>query len=501
MHVLAVCLVLCGLTSVLSGTVAAAAQSGRAAASQLVDYPTFDYDAGRGGINPLERTLGEGNVGRTALLWKIRLPDMADSSAIELASPPGLPGRSVLFVTTVRGTTLAIDARTGRRLWAFAGTRGQSLDAYRITTATPAADPSRAWIYAASPDGRVHKLATATGREAAGWPVAVSLHPQDEKISSALNVYGHTLLVTTSGYIGDFGHYVGHLAAIDVRSRAMQIFNTECSDLAALLTEQQTGPQYCADSQSGVWARGGAIVDMASGSPTQGELYIATGNGPFNGRTNWGDSLLTLKQSPAGLTLRGSYTPANQADLNSSDADFGSTTPILLPKLPGRFPWLALQGGKDNPIRVLNRGNLIGTAVPGRLGGEIASIAMPTGGEMLTSGLAVVERGLGTMAIIGNGNGISALRISSDDRGTAIHTVWSRGGEATSPVEANGVLYVAGSNVLRALDVRSGRVLWSSGGRAAGGSIGSIHWQSPTVVNGQIFIPDSDGNLYAYGLR
>ncbi|MDB5076331.1 MAG: PQQ-binding-like beta-propeller repeat protein [Chloroflexi bacterium] len=499
-HVLAWCLALCIVVSV-APSMAIAQHRGLAPESQLADYPTFGYDPGRSGINPLERTLSTGSVGRLALLWKIQLPDAADSSAIELSSPPGLPGRRVIFVTTVRGTTMAVDEQTGRRLWSFEATRGQSLADYRITTATPAADPSRNWIYAASPDGRIHKLAVATGRESAGWPVTVTLHPQDEKLSSAINVYGQTLFVTTSGYVGDFGHYEGHLVAIDTRSRARQVFNTLCSQHTVLLAEQRRGPNYCTDIMSGVWARGGAIVDTGKGSPTQGQLFIATGNGPFNGRTNWGDSVLSLARSPKRITLRDSYTPANQADLNTNDADLGSTTPILLPKQPGRFPWLAVQGGKDNLLRVFNRANLSGLHGPGHIGGELAAVDMPRGGEMLTTGLAVVDRTLRTVVIVTNGNGVSALRVSSDRGKVSLRRLWSVSGEATSPVEANGVLYVAGNSSLRALDVRTGHVLWSSDSLAASRSIGTIHWQSPIVVNGMIIVPDADGSLYAYGLR
>ena len=66
---------------------------------------------------------------------------------------------------------------------------------------------------------------------------------------------------------------------------------------------------------------------------------------------------------------------------------------------------------------------------------------------------------------------------------------------------ANGVLYIQGSNVLRATDPTTGNVLWSSSQASAGGSIGGLHWQSPIVVNGQVFVPDNNGNITAYALK
>ncbi len=50
----------------------------------------------------------------------------------------------------------------------------------QVTTATPVADPDRRYIYAASPDGLIHKLAVATGRQvsSAHWPARITLLPR-----------------------------------------------------------------------------------------------------------------------------------------------------------------------------------------------------------------------------------------------------------------------------------------------------------------------------------
>jgi hypothetical protein len=37
--------------------------------------------------------------------------------------------------------------------------------------------------------------------------------------------------------------------------------------------------------------------------------------------------------------------------------------------------------------------------------------------------------------------------------------------------------------------------------RGAAGNIGSIHWQSPIVVNGWVYCSDESGNLTAYSLK
>jgi outer membrane protein assembly factor BamB len=476
--------------------------AGAATVSQGVDYPVFGFDPSRSGLNPHETTLAALNVARLVRKWHIVLPQAADSTAIEIADVPGRHGRPTLFITTLRGTTLAVDEATGKLVWTFQGAQLSALQGFQITNATPAADPSHAWIYASSPDGKIHKLAAATGQEAAGWPIAVTLHPQDEKIGSALNIIGRTLLVTTGGYVGDFGHYEGHLVAIDTVTRSVHVFNTLCSGTSALLSETAGGTRYCASVMSGVWARGGAVVDLAAGSPTKGSFYIASGNGPFNGTTNWSDSVLRLGLGDDGsIQLQDSYTPANYQELQDTDGDLGSTTPILLPQQSGSHPWLALQGGKDSRLRLVDRANMSDKSGPGHVGGELATIRIPLkAGVMLSMGIATIDKQAGTLIYIPGANGITALKLSVRGGPPQLTTSWSRGGQATTPALANGVLYVAGSNLVQALNPATGGVLWQSTAKSAGGTIGGVHWQSPTVVNSMVIMPDSDGGLSAYGL-
>lgn len=480
------------LALVWTGLAAPSTAGAGTPAARGADYPLFAHDAARSGTNPGETTLAPAGVGRLRRLWAAQLAGPADSSPIEMAGA-GPGGSDLLFLTTTRGITYALDARTGRTVWETNTVAGEALRQYQITTSTPAADPSRTWIYAPSPDGRIHKLAVAGGHEAPGWPVAVTRHAQDEKISSALNLIDGTLLVTTSGYVGDFGHYEGHVVAIDTRTRALRVFNTLCSTVPRLLAETPSESDYCPAVLSGVWARAGTVVDTTAGSPTKGQIFIATGNAPWDGRTSWGDSILRLALGPAGFTLRDSFTPPNQQALEQSDADLGSTTPILLPRQPGRHPWLALQGGKDNQLRLIDRANMSGQGGPGHLGGSILSVPMPQGGDMFATGIAWQD-GAGTWIVVADYQGIAALQLTVTSGAPRLTTRWVVRGPATSPVLAGGMLFAAGSGAVRALDPHTGRLLWSSG------AIGEVHWQSLTVVNGRVFMPDQGGRVTAFGL-
>ena len=112
--------------------------------------------------------------------------------------------RDLVIVTTTYGKTVAVDAASSRVVWRFVPSGyAQWAGSAQITTSTPILDPSRLYVYAASPDGRIHKLRVASGTEVrGGWPVAVTRNPSTEKIASALNIDGCSLLVTTGGYYG-----------------------------------------------------------------------------------------------------------------------------------------------------------------------------------------------------------------------------------------------------------------------------------------------------------
>ena len=123
--------------------------------------------------------------------------------------------------------------------------------------------------------------AVASGREvrSGGWPRRVTLDPTHEKIASALNISGGSLLVTTGGYIGDAPPYQGHVVTIDrATGRITAVWNSLCSDRHHLIV-----PSTCSASDSAIWGRAGAVVE-----PGTGRILVATGNAPFNGSTELG---------------------------------------------------------------------------------------------------------------------------------------------------------------------------------------------------------------------
>src|SRR5207247_5919558 len=213
----------------------------------------------------------------------------------------------------------------------------------QITHASPLADPGRRSLYAAAPDGRIHKLDVADGTEVrdGGWPVAVTRDPTHEKIGPALNFARGLVLIATGGYIGDAPPYQGHVAAIDARSgRLVHVWNALCSDRHALIR-----PSTCSESGAAIWARSGVVV-----LPGSGRLLVATGDGKWDGRRQWGDSVAML--SPNAGRLLQNWTPTDAARLETNDIDLGSTAPALVSS------GLVAQSGKDAKLRLLRLARL-----------------------------------------------------------------------------------------------------------------------------------------------
>src|SRR5262249_57119387 len=108
---------------------------------------------------------------------------------------------NAFFVTTTYGKTVAVDADDGSMLWTYTPPQYASwAGSYQIINATPVADSDRRFIYAASPDGRIQKLAVADGR--AVWSTAITTLPQREKIAASLNFFNGRGIATHRGCPG-----------------------------------------------------------------------------------------------------------------------------------------------------------------------------------------------------------------------------------------------------------------------------------------------------------
>jgi len=435
------------------------------------DWSRYGFDVARSNSAPSPTGITAANA--TSLVrQQVEVGGTVDSSPIYLHGIL-VAGRSrdIFVVTTTYGLTVAIDADTGQALWRFHPKRFASLQgSSQIATASPVADPGRRFVYSASPDGLVHKLVLATGREAQGWPISVTRDATREKLSTALVVNGAHLYVTMGGYYGDAPSYQGKVVVIDRGiGRIVGVFNALCSNRRTVIV-----PSSCPHSGAAIWARAGVVIEPS------GRLLVATGNGAWDGRTSWGDSVLEL--SATGALLQ-NYTPANQQQLDEQDADLGSTAPAIL------TPTLVLQGGKDSVLRVLSlkRLNRRGGAGP-TTGGELSTVR--AAGAIFTTPAVWHPRRRETWVFVGTNSALTAYRLAA--AGTPrLQRVWQINGGTTSPILAGGLLYAYGlAGGLHLVRPASGKTVVSL-------PAGSGHWNTPVIADGRIALPEGNANDHA----
>jgi outer membrane protein assembly factor BamB len=469
-------------TELASPTAAASAIPAAAptlAGARLLDWPEFGLNPGRSDVSEDSTGITPRNVAHLHRAF-VALPGTVDSSPIYVhGASVGGSTHNVLIATTSYGKTLAVDADSARVLWTFTPAHyGRWAGSSQITTASPAADPGGRFVFAASPDGLIHKLALADGHEdgAGGWPVSITRDATHEKLAAALNVFGAYVIAATGGYLGDAPPYQGHVVLIDRSSGHIRaVFNSLCSNRHSLIA-----PSSCGASDSAILSRAGAVVE-----PGGARLLVSTGNGPWNGVTNFGDSVIEL--SLPALAERQAFTPTEQAALNRSDTDLGSSAPVLL-----GANRVAI-AGKDGVLRVLALSHLDGRprGTRERLGGEVQRLGVP-GGAALFSAPAVWRHGGHTTMFLASAGGTAAYVL----RGGRLYRVWSNGTAGTSPVMAGGLVYVydpgaGGINVYRPASPRPIAHLAGDPG----------HWNSPIVVDGHIAEPEGDANDHSLGGR
>lgn len=443
-----------------------AAQHGAHRVTAPQDWPQFGYDVASSGNGGAATGITAANVA-SLTRRQVRLDGTVDSSAVYLHDvAAGGVTRDVFFVTTTYGKTIAVDAGSGAIVWEYTPQAYSSwVGTAQFTNSAPAADPDRAHIYAAAPDGSVQKLAVADGSLV--WKTAVTLLPSREKLTSAVKVYRGRVIAVTGGYIGDAPPYQGHVAVLDAQTGALQhVWNSLCSDRAGLIQ-----PSSCASTKSAIWGRAGAVIDRATGN-----IFVATGNGPYNGMTDWGDALIEL--SPDATSIVANYTPSDNASLEARDLDLGSTSPVLL------GGGLVLQSGKDSVIRLLRLDAIAGAA--SHVGDPLQTIPTPSRGMVFNSQAVWQDRGA-TWMFAADGGGTAAWTVVNG----ALALQWSHPTGGSSPIVAGGLLYVYDpAGALHVYDPRSGV-------QRASLPCGAGHWNSPIVVDGRIALPEGNANQHA----
>jgi hypothetical protein len=375
-------------TSVADGTKTASATLG---VTDLAGVTTYHNDVSRDGANVQEYALDTTNVA-TATFGKL-FSCTVDGAVY--AQPLWVPNvnfsgtigtHNVIVVATQRDSVYVFDADTNncnapywhQQLIPTGETYGSFLDVgssdiYKDLgiTGTPVIDHASNTIYLVTKTKdagtttyhhRLHALNLMTGAEGTNSPVdiaatvngnceggsSISFNPlrQNQRPGLAFNPANHRLYVGFASH-GDIGIYHGWVMAYDTTNltAAPGVFNTTPNTVS--------GQAFC---QGGIWMSGGApAID-----PATNDVYLITGNGAWDGTTNYSDSYLRLDPAlPAVSPVKDYFTPFNQSTLAPMDLDVGSSgTALLIDQTTGPHVHLLIGASKASVFYVLDRDNM-----------------------------------------------------------------------------------------------------------------------------------------------
>ena len=388
---------------------------------------------------------------------------------------------------------MALDAATGSVVWSH------QVIGTQPTTSAPAIDPNRHFVYAYGLDGFVHKYNVGSGNEvtAAGWPELVTLKTDVEKVAGSLTIGtsgGATYLyVVTDGYIGDAGDYQGHLTTINLTNGDQNVFNTLCSDNP---THLDSAGNNC-DRPMG--ADVAAAVSGAAAARRSMRRPIASTSRPATAGSTRTCPVLQLgrqcarpgpRRHRAGALPDDSYTPDNflQFDARRPRSRLGFARDPAGTERPVGHD-LGAQLGKDAMIRLIDLDDMSGANVVGTVGGELQLIGVPQGGGGMSEQPAVWVDRSATPGFWSRT--MRACPASSCASRICTLRFWNRNGIAAVRRVGDRRQWhpflrheLQRGFCLVGADPVTGNILWTSGE-----TIGNLHWQSPILVNGAIYIP------------
>ena len=503
-----------------------------------VSVVTEGYDNARTGANLAETVLNTSNVnvGQFGKLFSYTVDGSIYAQPLYVPNVPvaGQGTHNVLYVVTMNDVLYAVDADSnsvnGGTLWSvdfrnptagvtaipitnIVGHNNGNIVGNVGIESTPVIDLSSNTLYLVARTtevsgsttnyiARLHAIDITNGSEKFGGPVAIqtsSLHTFDslhQNQRSSLALANGMVLFSWASH-EDLNVWYGWIMAYNAQT--LQQSSVFC-----------TTP---GDSAGGVWMSGRApAVDSG------GNVYYASGNGGWDGVSNFGDSVLKFTTTGGTLALADYFTPSDYAALASGDLDLGSSGPLLIPGTN-----LLVQGGKESIFYLMSLSSL-GHEAAGN--NQIVQSFSTTGSE-IHSGPVFWNRTSGagpTMYVwpnnvslqayqfngstfnanpisqsvisapFGDSGGVLTLSANGSTAGTGI--IWS-----SIPLNQDGDTGTV-QGVLRAFDANNLTTeLWDSRMNLTRDDMGLWpKYSPPTVVNGKVYMASFSNLLNVYGL-
>jgi Ricin-type beta-trefoil lectin domain len=440
---------------------------------------------------------------------------------------------NVCYIATMEDSVYAFDADSNTTFWhvVFTGGNITPVPIVDITgnnnlnihgdvgiLSTPVIDRASGTIYvlARTKDTsnstyiqKLHALNILTGAEKFGGPVTIAASGFNTKLQSQRPGLG---LSNGNVYIAwgsheDINTYHGWAMAYNATTLAqVAVFNSTPGG-----------------SRGAFWQAG-----QAPAFDRTGNLYMITGNGDWNGTTNWGETFLKLTPT---LGVLDWFTPDNFASLNSGDVDFGSAGALLLPTASG-YPstQYVIGGGKEGKIFVLDKSGsgTMGHESSGNTGAHQIWQAIQTAAcshhihgspvywNSSTQGQLVYVWGENDVGKAFKFNGSTFTTTAFSTTTVKAPTTGCGMPGATLSISANGntngiiwancvftgdALHNIVPGILRAYNANSlGTELWNSQMNSTRDGIGLFaKYVPPTVANGKVYMSSFSNRVHVYG--
>lgn len=491
------------------------------------NWLSFGHDPQRTGWSPEETEINRDNAKSITLLWKAHL-DNQPRELNSLTAPV-----NVEWVTTDKGMAeivivggasdnlFALDAGSGKLLWKKSfEVEGKSRQAPfwlcpNALNATPLIrkDGLAATVFAVASDGKLHVLNAINGEDR--MPPRKFVPPFSKNWS--LNLVNNILYTTTSQ--GCNGAKSG-VHALDLHG-----------------ADHPANFFQAANGGAGIWGRAGVAISKG------GMVFAQTGDGSYDpSRGQFPDTILQL--SVQDLKLVDYFTPSNHVYLTRKDLDMGSASSTVFP-VGGHE--IVAAGGKEGVIYLLDAEHVGGPdhKTPLYRSPLLANEDADFAGRGFWGAFASAEdqqkdrwlyapaagpAASGVKFPIANGDAphgsIMAFRILVKDGKYEAAPAWiSRDMDLPEPPIVAGGLVFAVSNgefarqskgtegglyssaeraakhvghaVLYALDMTTGKELYSSGETMPGWT----HFSGISISGGKVFITTFDSNVYAFGVK
>jgi uncharacterized protein (TIGR03437 family) len=501
--------------------------------SAQVNVLTANYDNNRTNANMAETLLNVSNVNPAQFGKLYSLPVdgqvYAQPLYVSRVNLPVVGARNVLLVATMHNTVYAFDADGGAGvapLWqvnlgppvqsvAFGAAFTDILDEIGIL-GTPVVDPAAGIIYVVNQTAQganiafyLHALDLATGAERLNSPVLIQASfaghgwgGLETPISGMLPLLAEDHLQRPGLLLANGNVYIAFGSHADTPPWHGWLVGYDASTL------KQTVVFNATPSVGGgaIWQSGRGVA-----ADSDGNLFFSTGNGTFNGETDWGESVVKL--SPTGSVLDW-FTPSDWSDLNDRDADFGSGGPILVPNSD-----LVISGGKEGVVALLRRADM-GHVVTANTQIVQSFQATDSGSVGIFNSALWPVSGGAFFYVLGRNDPLRAYRMSNGVfKTTAVavntevpnalpyagFTVSSNGS-----LPPSGILWVTTTNTtklpapgtLYALSATNvADEIWNSDASGARDTLGGFSkFANPTVANGKVFAPTASKEIVVYGL-